>query len=62
MCLLMVEGMACGGLPFSGTGCLRSDVDNLCLLCITYVWDDVSSFNHLPRMCLSTDFAFRIKD
>ena len=25
-----------------------------------YVWDAVSIFNHLPRMFLSTDFAFRI--
>ena len=36
---------------------------NLCLLCIDfYVWDAVSIFNHLPRMFLSTDFAFRITD
>ena len=34
MCLLMGERMACGGLPFSGTGCPIPDVDNLCLLCI----------------------------
>ena len=27
-----------------------------------YVWDAVSIFNHLPRMFLSTDFAFRITD
>ena len=39
------------------------DVDNLCLLCIGfYVWDAVSIFNHLPRMFLSTYFAFRITD
>ena len=63
MCLLMGEGMACGGLPFPGTGCPTPDVDNLCLLCIDfYVWDAVSIFNHLPRMFLSTDFAFRITD
>ena len=29
---------------------------------LNYVWDDVSIFNHLPRMFLSTDFAFRITD
>ena len=53
------EGMACGGLPFPGTGCPIQDVDYLCLLCIDYyVWDAVSTFNHLPRMFLSTDFAF----
>ena len=61
--LLMGEGMACGGLPFLGTGCPILDVDNLCLLCIHfYVWDAVSIFNHIPRMFLSIDFAFRITD
>ena len=51
------------GLPFPGTGCPTPDVDNLCLLCIDfYVWDAVYIFNHLPRMFLSTDFAFRITD
>ena len=55
--------MACGGLPFLGTGCPVPDVDNICLLCIDfYVWDVFSIFNHLPRMFLSTDFAFRITD
>ena len=40
-------------------GCPIPDVDYLCLLCIDfYVWDAVSIFNHLPRMFLSTDFAF----
>ena len=59
MCLLMGGGMACGGLPFPGTGCPIPDVDYLCLLGIDfYVWDAVSTFNHLPRMFLSTDFAF----
>ena len=59
----MGEGVACGGLPFPGTGCPIPDVDYLCLLCIDfYVWDAVSIFNHLPRMFLSTDFAFRITD
>ena len=59
----MGEGMACGGLPFPGTGCPIPDVDYLCLLCIDfYVWDAVSNFNHLPRMFLSTDFAFRITE
>ena len=59
----MGEGMACGGLPFPGTGCPIPDVDYLCLLCIDfYVWDAVSTFNHLPRMFLSTDFAFWITD
>ena len=63
LCLLIGEGMACGGLPFPDTGCPILDVDNLCLLCIEfYVWDAVSIFNHLPRMFLSTDFAFRITD
>ena len=46
-----------------GTGCPIPDVDYLCLLCIDfYVWDAVSTFNHLPRMFLSTDFAFWITD
>ena len=59
----MGEGMACGGLPFPGTGCPIPDVDFLCLLCIDfYVWDAVSTFNHLPRMFLPTDFAFWITD
>ena len=59
----MGEGMACGGLPFPGTGCPIPDADYLCLLCIDfYVWDAVSTFNHLPRMFLSTDFAFWITD
>ena len=63
MCLLMGEGMACGGLPFPGTGCPILDVDNLGLLWIDFnVWDAVSIFKHLPRMFLSTDFAFRITD
>ena len=63
MCLLMGEGMACGDLPFPGTGCPIPDVDNICLLCIDfYVWDAVSTFNHPPRMFLSTDFAFRMTD
>ena len=59
----MGEGMACGGLPFPDTGCPIPDVDYLCLLYIDfYVWDAVSTFNHLPRMFLSTDFAFWITD
>ena len=59
----MEEGMDCGGLPFLGTGCPIPDVDILCLLCIDfYVWDAVSIFNRLPRMFLSTNFAFRITD
>ena len=59
----MGEGMACGGLPLPGTGCPFPDVDYLCLLCMDfYVWDAVSIFNHLPRMFLSTDFAFWITD
>ena len=63
MCLLMGEGMACGGLPFPCTGCPIPDVDYLCLLCIDfYACDAVSIFNHLPMMFLSTDFAFRITD
>ena len=45
------------------TGCPIPDVDYLCLLCIDfYVWDAVSTFNHLPRMFFSTDFAFWITD
>ena len=63
MCLLKGEGMACGGLPFLGTGWIIPDVDNLWLLCIDfYFWDAASIFNHLPMMFLSTDFAFRITD
>ena len=55
----MGEWMACGGLPFPGTGCPILDVENICLLCIDfYVWDAVSIFDHLPRMILSTDFAW----
>ena len=56
--------MACGGLPFPGTGCPIPGVDNLCLLCIDFYvfWDAVSIFNDLPRMFLSIDFAFRIPD
>ena len=51
------------GLPFPDIGCPILDVDNLCLLFIEfYVWDAVSIFNHLPRMFLSKDFAFRITD
>ena len=53
MCLLMGEGMNCGGLPFPGTGCPILDADNLCLLYIDfYVWDAVSIFHRLPRMFL----------
>ena len=33
-----------------------------CYVFDIYVWDAVSIFNHLPRMFLSTDFAFRITD
>ena len=63
MCLLMGEGIACGGLPFPGTGCPIPDVDCLCLLCIDfYVRDAVSIFNHLPMMFSSADFAFWITD
>ena len=49
--------MACGGLPFSGTGCPIPDVDNLCLLCIDLCLGCCFYFNHLPRMFLSTDFS-----
>ena len=63
MCLLMGEGMACGGMPFPGTGCPILDVENLCLLCIDfYVWDAVSIFNHLPRMFRPRILLFRITD
>ena len=64
MCLLMGEGMPCGHLIFSGTGCPIPDVDMTIFTCyvLTYVWDAVSIFNQLPRMFLSTDFAFRIMD
>ena len=45
------------------TGCPIPDVDNLRLLCTDfYVWDAVTIFNHLHRMFLSTDYAFRITD
>ena len=57
------EEFARGGLPFPGTGYPLPDVKNHCLLCIDfYVWDAVSSFNHLPKMFLSTDFTFWITD
>ena len=50
-------------MPHPDASCPIPDVDYLCLLCIDfYVWDAVSIFNHLPRMILSTDFAFRITD
>ena len=59
----MGEGIACGGLPFPGTGCPIPGVDYLCLLCIGfYVWDAVSSFDHLPGIVLSMGFAFRVTD
>ena len=61
--IILLWDIICGGLPFPGTGCPIPDVDYLCLLCIDfYVWDAVSTFNHLPRMFLSTDFAFWITD
>ena len=56
------EGVACGGLPFSGTGCPIPDVDKLCLLCIDLCLGCCFYFNHLSRMFLSTGFAFRITD
>ena len=63
MCLLMDEGMACGGQPFRGTGCSIPDVENLCFLCIEfYDWDVVSIFNHLLGMISSTNFVFLITD
>ena len=44
-------------------GCHIADVYNLCSLCIDFhVWHVVSIVNHIPRMFLSTDFAFRIMD
>ena len=53
--------MACGGLSFSDTGCPILDVD-LCLLCIDLCLGCCFYFNHLPRIFLSTDYAFRITD
>ena len=55
----MGEGMACGGLPISDTGCTIPDVVSLCLLCIDLCLGYGIYFNHLPRMFLSTDYAFR---
>ena len=58
MCLLMGEGMACGGLPFPGAGCPIPDVDYLCLLCfdcyrhidgsnyINFVMSDLATKSH----------------
>ena len=55
--IVFKKGCDCDRFP--GTGRPIPDVDYLCLLCIDfYVWDAVSTFNHLPRMFLSTDFAF----
>ena len=48
--MLLGEGMACGGLPFSDTGCPTTDVDNLCLLCIDLGLGCCFYFNHIPRM------------
>ena len=54
------EGMACGGLPFSGTGCPIPDVDNLCLLCIDLCLDAVSILTtSLGCFC---PWTFRITD
>ena len=35
---------------------------NFACYVLTCVLDDVPTVNHLPRMFLSTDFAFRIMD
>ena len=40
--------VACGGLPFSGTGCPIPDVDNLCLLCIDLCLGCCFYFQPLP--------------
>ena len=43
----------------SYTGCRLS---LLVMYWLFFVWDAVSNFNYLPKMFLSTDFAFRITD
>ena len=50
MCLLMGEGMACGGMPFSGMVVLYRMLTIFVGYVLAYVWDAVSIFNHLPRM------------
>ena len=52
------EGMACGGLPFRGTGCPLPDVDNLCLLCIDLCLGCCFYFNHLPLMVFVPELCF----
>ena len=43
-------------------GYLPNKSNNDMCYVLTYVWDAVSISNHLPKMFLSTDFAFRITD
>ena len=43
-------------------GSLPNKSNNDICYVLTYVWDAASIFNHLPRMFLFTDFAFRIRD
>ena len=58
------DGMACGGPWWPSRALVVLYRMLLIFACyvLTYVWDAVSIFNPLPRMFLSTDFAFRITD
>ena len=64
MCLLMGEVMAWPVVtcPSRTLVVLYQMLTIFACYVLTYVWDAVSIFNHLPRMFLSTDFAFRITD
>ena len=65
MCLLMDEGTACGGLPFSGTGCPIWWWQSSFVMYLTFMFGILFLFfyfNHLPRMFLYTDLAFRMTD
>ena len=60
MCLLMGEGMACGSLPFPGTGCPIPDVDYLCLLCIDFMFGMLFPILTTFLGCFVHGFCFSI--
>ena len=49
MCLLMGEGVACGGLPSRALVVLYRMLTIFACYVLTYVWDAVSILNHLTR-------------
>ena len=53
--LMVIEGVAYGGLPFRGTGCPRTDIGDISYELIG-VWDTVFARIYLPSMFLSTDY------